>query len=147
MLLARRLAQFAPWRDLINGTDPVYGVRAALWHIDYRRCSVLAVFVPGNIDAGWLGVRLNDRRTLTMGLYRQPHVTGEVCGSTSGTGFPVGTTCFDSPPIDGFELFIGLSAKKVAHVQRVFAITQPPPPPPPPNSTTGSTAGVLDVGR
>jgi hypothetical protein len=144
IFLARRQSDMQRWLYLVRVTDAGYGVGRQLASVDFRRCAIVAVFLPGNFDAGVLGARLNDETTLTLGLYRTPHPTGRICGTTGGTtttggvGVPTtGSLCSDSPPIDGSELFFALDAKTVAQVSHIYAITQAPPPPPPLGSTTG----------
>jgi hypothetical protein len=133
IFLARRPEQVRRWLYL---TDSPGYVRKQLTAVDFRKCTLLAIFVPGNVDVAVLGIRLNNPTTLTIGLYRSPHITGQVCGSTGGVTTPV-VPCTYSPPVDGSEVFFALSEKTVRDVDHVYGITHGPPPPPPPNSTTG----------
>jgi hypothetical protein len=137
LYLAKRRSQTIGWVRLLDATQPGQGIRSnELGNVDFRRCAVLAVFVPGNVDEGFLGIRLNDPKTLTVGLFQQPHPR-QLCATTTTTSGGTTTSCVDEPPIDGSALLFALQAKTVARVRRVYGVTQAPPPP---NTTTTGLA-------
>ena len=140
LFLARNTTETRRWRYLLFPDE-----RKRLAQIDFRKCAVLAVFIPGNLDVSVLGVRLNNPSTLTVGLTTTPHRTGHFCGTTSssslgstGRGTP---TCTDIPPAAGVSILLALPAEAVSEVQQIYGITQAPPPPLPCCSTTGTTTG------
>jgi hypothetical protein len=141
LFLAKNTTETKRWRYLLFAYE-----RKRLAQIDFRKCAVLAAFIPGNLDVGVLGVRLNDRTTLTVGLATTPHRTGHFCGTTTsssslgstGGGTP---TCTDIPPAAGVSILLALPAEAVSEVQQIYGITQAPPPPLPCCSTTGTTTG------
>jgi hypothetical protein len=140
IFIAKRHAETRRWLYLLDQAE-----KQRLGAVDFKKCSVIAVFLPGNIDMVMLGVRVNDPETLTLGIGTPPHRTGHFCavgggtsGTTSGTPPPsTNETCVDFPPVAGAKYVMAVPAAPVAGVRRTFAITQPPPPPLPANSTTG----------
>jgi hypothetical protein len=136
IFLAKRAVDAQRWVYLLDESEG-----AELAKVDFRRCAVLAVFVPGDVNLDFLGVRKNDDQTITVGLATPPHLSGHVCsiGTTGSASGPLPPTevCSDIPPVPGAKFVAALPAAAVVGVQRVYGITQPPPPPPPPNSTTG----------
>jgi hypothetical protein len=111
MFLVKNAAQASHWRSLV-GFTPKW-----LPELNFKECALLAVVVP-HASGTFLGARLNDPTTLTAGVVLAKN---EHCGVSTR---PNRARCHD-----GWAILVGLPAKSVRSVEKVYAITQPPPPP------------------
>jgi hypothetical protein len=108
--------------------------------VRFDRCSVVAVFHPGNDSLSPVGVRLNDPASLSIGFFITP-IPSQSCsttGTTGGVGLPSPPppqiVCVNQPPIAGSYALTAVRTTVVATVKRLHVIRQPPPPE---GSTTG----------